>query len=297
MKRLLLLFGVLSLIGHPLLADSDVSMDTQIVPEISLVKTCPPKSEESSCDKQNNSSSVQYFSSYKTNYVLPYSRIDPEFDDRSSLELKFQISIQQALMELWGFKLSIGYTQKSFWQAYNQEKSSPFRESNYNPELFVRSPEVSTWGINWKVIFGYEHESNGKSLPYSRSWDRIYSRVMVHFDSIHLDYKYWYRIPEKEKKDEEDPRGDDNPDIHEYYGYNELTIDIYLGEALFSIFARANAIEKKGAYQVDLSYPLPGKHLYWYLQYWNGYGESLIDYNRNLSRAGIGIMITRPQIY
>lgn len=296
MKMKLLVSLILFLVTIPVMATQDGTSDEMQLTETTWIERSKSDEGEKDCTG-DESRGNQYFKAYKTNYILPWTRSDPEIDDRMSLEIKYQISIQQSLLDFWEFDLSIGYTQKSFWQTYDQEKSRPFRETNYNPEIFIKTPELITLGTKWKAIVGYEHESNGENLPYSRSWDRFYSRLMVHFDNVHLDYKLWYRIPEKKKKDSDDPEGDDNPDIADYYGYSETTIDIYIGEGLFSLFARLNPVQEKGAYQLDFSYPFPGKRLYWYLQYWNGYGESMIDYDRSLSRFGIGIMVTRPQIY
>ena len=287
---------ILFLISYPVIASQNGSSDEKPLSKTNWIEICKRDGGEKDCGG-DESTVNHYFKAYKANYLLPWSQAEPEIEDRMSLEVKFQISIQQMLLELWDFDLSIGYTQKSFWQTYDQDKSRPFRETNYNPEIFIKTPELNTLGTNWKAIIGYEHESNGENLPYSKSWDRFYSRLMVHFDGFHLDYKLWYRIPEKKKEDANDPEGDDNPDIADYYGFSEATIDIYIGEGLLSMFARLNPVEEKGAYQLDFSYPFPGKRIYWYLQYWNGYGESLIDYNRRLSRFGIGIMVTRPQIY
>ncbi|MBU3913990.1 phospholipase A, partial [bacterium] len=130
-------------------------------------------------------------------------------------------------------------------------------------------------------------------VPISKSWDRIFLRLRVANDSFFAEYKTWYRLPEKDKEYPADPEGDDNPDIHEYYGYGELHLRLTFGQAELGIFGRFNPKTEKGAVQLDFTYPAPGNAALWYLQYWNGYGESLIDYNQSLIKFGLGIMVKR----
>jgi phospholipase A1/A2 len=256
------------------------------------------------CDDQINTKTDQnepdsknlYLSPYKPNYILPGSRILNELEDREDTEIKFQLSMQVQLFELFGFQFFAAYTQKSFWQAFDDSKSRPFRETNYNPELMLRSPMVAFNHGHWGVIVGIEHESNGENLPYSRSWNRVYTRLLLFREPFRFDYKLWYRLPEDEKKNPEDTQGDDNPDIHHYYGYSETSVGFEFGKARVNVFGRMNAKEKKGAIQVDISYPFLKDRLDWYVQYWNGFGESLIDYNKSITRVGLGIMISKSNI-
>jgi phospholipase A1 len=48
-----------------------------------------------------------------------------------------------------------------------------------------------------------------------------------------------------------------------------------------------------GAVQLDWSFPLPwiGDKLSVYVQYFNGYGESLLDYNKSVNRISAGFML------
>ncbi len=50
--------------------------------------------------------------------------------------------------------------------------------------------------------------------------------------------------------------------------------------------------DNKGAVQVDIGYDIFDNGIYWYLQYFNGYGESLIDYNKRLQRLSTGFLIS-----
>ena len=232
------------------------------------------------------------FGAYKKNYILPVTWAEP-LDDRLEKEIKFQISVKQTAFTVQGFELYLAYTQKSFWQAYDLSDSRPFRETNYNPELFVRSPNYKTKFGRLNGDFGLEHESNGMREPYSRSWNRVYFRFGYCYNFFVTQYKIWYRLPESEKKYAGDPEGDENPDIHKYYGYGELRISLNFEKTQLAFLGRLNTVEKKGALEVDISYPLPGDSMFGYIHYWNGYGESLIDYNRYITKVGIGLLFVR----
>ena len=49
--------------------------------------------------------------------------------------------------------------------------------------------------------------------------------------------------------------------------------------------------DMRGAVQVDRNSPFI-KHFDGYLQWFNGYGESLIDYNHNVNSIVIGVSLT-----
>ena len=232
------------------------------------------------------------FGVHKPTYILPLTWSEP-VAGRLGNEAKFQLSVKQPAFGYRDYYLFVAYTQRSFWQVYNAEDSRPFRETNYNPELFVRSPEFETDFGKVTGDIGIEHESNGAREAYSRSWNRVYFQLGYRYDFLLLQYKTWYRIPESKKKFDGDPEGDDNPDIHEYYGFNELRGSVELAELQISFLGRLSASSGKGAVELNLSYPLPGTSLYGYLHYWNGFGESLIDYNRYIIKTGIGLLFVR----
>lgn len=234
---------------------------------------------------------------YKPNYILPFTR--STFDDdrvfegklfsKTAYEVKFQLSAKQQLFCVNNLGAYIGYSQKSFWQAYYVEDSRPFRESNYNPELFLKY----IFNKNFAVDFGGEHESNGGREPLSRSWNRIYIWPHFHSKYISINFKLWYRIPEKDKENPGDTEGDENPDIHEYYGYSELGINLNLFKCQISTLSRYNFKTKKGGFQADLSIPTFYTSAFIQFQYWGGYGESLIDYNIFQHKVGVGLMLSR----
>lgn len=231
---------------------------------------------------------------YKTNYLLPYAYDFVRKDGRKEYEAKFRLSFKRPIThEFLGFDASfyLAYSQLSLWQVWDREDSSPFRETNYNPEFFVHIPytkgDIFRW---WRV--GYEHESNGQNLPLSRSWDRIYGAVACQYGDFRAIYKFWSRISESGKIDDDDPAGDDNPDIHKYYGFSELKINYTKGEHEVALMARKGVYH--GAFEVSYNKKIAG-NLYAYLQYFNGFGESLIDYNRRVEKLGFGVMFERGE--
>lgn len=225
---------------------------------------------------------------HKPFYLLPLT-YSPDYSGQDS-ELVFQISAKLRLYR----GLYFGYTQRSFWSILDSDDSRPFRESDYNPELFYRWIPGSDPDDFWGLDLGIEHESNGQSMPDSRSWNRIYAAPFLVDGPAVYYLKLWYRIPEDDKEDPLDPKGDDNPDIEDYYGYGELRWQRRLGEGhQLATMVRGNPAEAKGALQIEYTLPNRSDLFFYQLYIWHGYGESLLDYNDVVTRVGLGIALTR----
>lgn len=244
---------------------------------------------------------------------------DPDAKAKNN-EVKFQLSFKfklwrdivrnQAMKDIIekstgvrGVDLWVAYTQQSFWQLYNKAFSAPFRDTNYEPELLLnfRLQREIPYLMGTKLQFinvGFNHQSNGRSEPLSRSWNRLVANVGLEKnfgpdkkDSFGLQLKTWYRLPEDEEED-------DNPDLSRYVGYGELWGTLYWKNQRFSAMLRNNLrSENKGAVQLEWSMPLSSIHeslarkISLYIQYFNGYGESLLDYNKNTNRISAGVML------
>ncbi len=229
------------------------------------------------------------FSLHKPNYLLPLTWSNSA-ETASDAELKLQFSFKQQIYRT----LYFGYTQKSFWRLFDEEESRPFRETNYNPELFYRlqRPALSwgKWGI-WGGDVGIEHESNGARGLTSRSWNRVYLAPFIEYGRLRAELKLWHRLSEDQKKSPEDPGGDDNPDIQDYYGHGQLQLNyVNRWDHQSALMSRWNFATHKGAVQVDYSIPTGTKNLFVNAQLWSGYGETLADYNRSITRYGIGFL-------
>lgn len=232
------------------------------------------------------------FSLHKPSFLLPVS-YSPRYRGSRS-EFIFQFSTKAQLWDFGPGALYFGYSQKSFFQIYNQDDSKPFRESNFNPELFTRLPSPVKLLPNLSFDLGIEHESNGQALPDSRSYNRIYIQPYWARGREVIQLKAWWRLPEDKNRAPTDPKRDDNPDLGSYYGYTELHYrrDFPWRNSLLDVMLRGNVLTGRGAIQADYSVETsPVGALF--VRVFNGYGESLIDYNRSVTRVGVGIALQR----
>lgn len=203
---------------------------------------------------------------YRGNYILPltYNSSPNESPFRESdpdrklenLEVLFQISFKTKVLEdildrkmdLW-----VAYTQRSFWQFYDFDDSSPFRETNYEPELLLAfCTNYRLLGLRGRYIsVGVNHQSNGRSEPTTRSWNRAVANFGFERDSVVLVLNTWYRIPEAES-------GDDNPDIEKYLGYGQIHLYVFRAGHRFGLLLRNNLRlhENRGALRLERSFPL-----------------------------------------
>jgi len=235
---------------------------------------------------------------HKPNYIMPIAYNDkPNNASQTTLadaelyknEVKFQFSMKFPMAEdLFGEKATIyfAYTNLSFWQAYNSDVSSPFRETVHEPEFFISFPANYEYlGFKNRLVqFGVNHQSNGRTGLQSRSWNRIYANFIFERGDFYLSLKPWYRLGGESV--------DDNPDIEKYYGHGEIRGVYAKGKHTVSIMLRNNFRNPNyGAFEFNWSFPM-SRRVKWFVQYFNGYGESLIDYNANVNRIGLGIAFT-----
>ncbi|ADW17991.1 Phospholipase A(1) [Desulfobulbus propionicus DSM 2032] len=213
--------------------------------------------------------------------------------DFDSVEAQFQISIKTPLVVgLFDDSTDIfaAYTNHSFWQVYNDDISAAFRETNHEPEIWVQfNPRWELLGIvNASNSFGINHQSNGQSSALSRSWNRLFASLVFEYGNLGFIATPWYRIPESEGDD-------DNPDITKYMGHYELGATYKWDDHTFSLMTR-NALESnyhRGSFQFSWSFPMGDwPFLRGYVQYYNGYGESLVDYDQYVNRVGVGLSLT-----
>jgi phospholipase A1 len=243
---------------------------------------------------------------YKPIYVLPVSYTTNANQSPSSsapgysggvpgtldaTEARFQFSLKTKAMEnLFGDNgdLWLGYTQSSRWQVYNGDNSRPFRETNYEPEAMLAfRTNYEVFGFKGSLAsIGVNHQSNGRALPLSRSWNRVIAQAGFERGDWMVMLRPWWRLPENEGSDE-------NPGIENYIGRGELVVSRQWQSHVFSLQARHSlrgGDDSRGSAQLAWSFPIAGD-LKGYVQVFSGYGESLIDYNHRQTVIGLGVSV------
>ncbi len=238
-------------------------------------------------------------SAHQANYFLPvsyrfkddyYDVVNHNYNDPpQQLETEFQVSIKfDVASNIFGLDeiYTVAYTQKSFWQLYTAS-SAYFRESNYNPEFFITFPlrvSQDTSGLRGMRI-GAAHQSNGQGGIYERSWNYFYSDFYAQLGFIFVDLKLWYSPYGSREKY--------NPDLLDYLGNGHLRFVIpYKKNILETTFM--SAFNGHSSAEVHYTHPVYGRDdLFVYVKGFMGYGESLIDYQTNVSKLGIGFSISR----
>lgn len=211
--------------------------------------------------------------------------------------IKFQVSIKKRIT--YKYPIHFAYTQRSLWDI--SEDSSPFKETNYNPEFFYvfgnNSSETETgWTIpRWRL--GAEHESNGRAGPTSRSWNTIYIEPTFNYKwgiGAHGDLYEGGELTIAPKVWTPFMVSVDNSDITDYYGYMELLVKYSTERGQLAVIGRKGTKGSHGHIQVDISYNcLKGSDVNSYIQLWHGDGESILGYDKEESRALIGVMFSR----
>lgn len=235
----------------------------------------------------------EFFEPYKNSYLLFGSmrnRQGGEPFSGKTLDIKFELGLKFRLFpERPGFEklqpLYFGYAQKSWWDI--AESSAPFREHNYNPELFWDYSKTSNRnGFNFIGQFidriGYEHQSNGRDGDGSRSWDRLYlQRDFRVSNRLSLGFKAWNLVNV----------GELNRDITDYMG--DLRVDgSFRPNDRLTVKASAwqGRRTSKLTYQLDFIYSIPEwVNSQFMLSYHDGYGDALVSYNQKTTslRAGL----------
>ena len=245
---------------------------------------------------------------HKSNYILLAahnfqgwnSEIHEQISNLDSIEfqdteVQFQLSLKTPIVvDLFdeGVDIFGAYTVRSFWQLYNDNISSPFRETNHEPEIWIQArPDIAFLGFKHNArALGFSHQSNGQGGSLSRSWNRIYALFGFERGNFAFMLKPWFRIPE-------DIENDDNPDITDYLGHAELQMAYKYNDHTFTLMTRNNLESgfSRGTVALGWSFPLfQYKYFKGYMHYFSGYGMSLIDYDQYVNQIGFGLVFTDP---
>lgn len=232
-----------------------------------------------------------YFGLYKDNYFIFGPSIGPK-PTRENTNVKFQISIAQRITKAtlpWGTYLYLFYSQKCFWNVL--EKSLPMTDLNFNPGIGLTKPIFVKNRYVGKLSLILEHESNGRDSIWSRSWNKVSLAANVIIDpNLSVAGKIWIPIID----------GENNRDILKYCGIYQISVQAMSNNRKFT--GSVTLVKRAGwnlNYNtiIELAYRFSTKfNQYLFLQYYNGYGEGLLDYKVWKSQLRVGIVI-KPQLF
>jgi phospholipase A1 len=191
-----------------------------------------------------------------------------------------------------------GYTQQSYWQLFNGAISRPFRTTDHEPEVLYIYPHQIPLAGGWNYRLsglGLVHQSNGQSLPLSRSWNRVYlmgaaEKTLGQDSGLILQGRIWDRLKESSGND-------DNPGIEDYIGRAEVTGSWQINKANTVGVTLRHSLRKeaRGSARFDwMMAPASSPNytgLRYHVQLFSGYGDSLVDYNRKRSVLSIGLSL------
>jgi phospholipase A1 len=243
---------------------------------------------------------------HRANYYLPLSVSDTDYrsfepsETYQRVESQLQLSVRFDLFyDLFGFEeiFSLAYTQQAFWQNYTA--SSPFRETLYNPEAFFLIPLTCKDLPSLKTLtLGYGHQSNGQGITYddngefsqrynrSRTWNYLYAKAGFWYGDFGAEFQTWWRILKTQE--------DATPDLYRYLGYGDIRFRYVPHDHWMELMLRYNPASGYGALEASYSYPIWFRDdVFWYVKFFEGYAESLIDYDTRLSVFSVGISFSR----
>lgn len=232
-----------------------------------------------------------YFGLYKDNYFVFGPPIGQKATNKNT-NVKFQISFAQRLTKStlpWGTYLYLFYTQKCFWNVL--ENSMPMTDLNFNPGIGLAKPLFVHDRFIGKVTLVVEHESNGRDGDDSRSWNKISLGANIMVDpNIMVHGKFWIPIVD----------GMNNKDILDYSGIYQMGMQMMSNDRRFN--GSVTLVKRRGLnlnYNTIVEFGVrfsKNDNQYFFVQYYNGYGEGMLEYNKFHSNIRVGIQI-KPTLF
>lgn len=226
-----------------------------------------------------------YFSLFKDNYFVGGVPLGEKIK-ASAADVKFQLSISHRLTKSvlpFDTYLFLQYTQKTIWSVL--QESLPIKDMNFNPGIGIGRLIIHKNRYIGKAILMLEHESNGKDSLSSRSWNKVSLGINLMLNhNFDAQLKLWIPIIDS----------DNNRDILRYNGLGHFGLNYYNNNKRLHAGLLTTWRTKSFSFntQWELSFKLNKKeNQYLFVQYYNGYGENLLDYNQYKSVIRMGFVI------
>lgn len=230
---------------------------------------------------------IPAFTIYKDNYVVTGTSFTGGKISKYNSDAKFQISLRHRLYRKllpYRIYLFLTYSQKSFWDIYR--KSAPFADNNYNPSLGFGRNFIGEGRIKGIGMVQFEHESNGRDSIWSRSWNRLtFTGIYLMNKNYTFQAKVWIAMQVAKE----------NRHLTRYAGIGHLAATYASDNGRLSCSA---LMIKRGGWnwnanwRLEVAYRLFREdNQYLFMQFCNGYGESMIAYNQFRRYLRFGFVI------
>ena len=231
------------------------------------------------------------FAIYRDNYFVTGVPLNKEITKKTA-DAAFQISIRHRITKsILPFKTFayLTYTQKSFWDIYDE--SSPFRDSNYNPGLGLGKYLFRDNKLTGAAFVQIMHESNGRDGNDSRSWNYLSLSAKYYLNArLSLYGETWLPYT---------AFGKNSDNLIDYKGFFCLSTNYINHDQKW--WLSADILPRKGFVNINTTLTAAfliseraNQHLF--VRFFQGYGESQIDYNKYTINVRIGICI-KPDFY
>lgn len=217
----------------------------------------------------------------ESNKPLHFQNGEVQFQLSFKFPLLQNISIADETLDLYA-----AYTNRSFWQFFDDKDSIPFRETNHEPEVWTEiHTDLNFFHYNLhKVLLGVNHQSNGQSGSLSRGWNRFFIQGLLQYKNSYLSLKTWQRFNEADAFD-------NSFDYTKYLGDFEIEVASRWYQHSFALQLRNQFHwNQYGSIQADYTYPIT-KRIKGYIQWFHGYGDSLIDMEHQHNKMSLGIVL------
>ncbi len=193
------------------------------------------------------------------------------------------------------FPLYLGYVQRIFWLL--RDESKPFKDANFNPRIFYRLSFDKNDEEDYLDLIPFEHNSNGKGEPDSRSYNGAGAKINWRAEYENWSFKSYFKGLYRYSLDRT------NHDYEQYVGPFEMGFAISQfsyhwidrGELTYRVYTGGEWGQKfdRTSHEVGLSFRIFGSRLTpaFYVQYFNGYSESLLNYNKREENFRVGFIL------
>lgn len=229
--------------------------------------------------------SGNHFTLFKDNYFTGGIPLGQKISNRD-VNVKFQLSISQRLTKStlpFNTYLFLQFSQKTIWNVL--EKSLPIRDLNFNPGIGLGHLVIYKNRYVGKAILMLEHESNGKDSLASRSWNKVSLGLNLMLNrNLNAQMKLWAPIIDS----------DNNRDILRYNGIGHFGLNYHTSDKRFHAGVLTTWRTRSFSFNTQWEVSIKTNHKvnqYLFIQYYNGYGENLLDYNQFKSVVRVGFVI------